>query len=233
MRHLMITTAAALAVGLIAAPAYAAPAGYVGAQYIHQSVDPGNLDADGWRIDGAAAFDLAPIGVAINGGVTDSDQNNTDATWDVGAHAFGKLAGGKLGAFVDYADDGNGDNIWGFGGEGQFGAGPATLVGSVGWQNYDSGVFDDAWGVGAEARIFPTDNLRLSGSVGYSDLNGVVSLADEKVWTGRRWRRMEAGKPADQLRGRLRALRFRSVQHRRGHVPPRRALRVRRFAERS
>lgn len=183
MKKLMITTAA-LALGVIATPAFAAPAGYVGGSYLHQEVDPGSLEGDGWQIDGAAAFDLAPVGVAVKAAVTDNDTAGSDASVQLGGHVFGNLAGGKLGGFVDYADLGNNsDNVWAFGGEGQFGLGVATLAASAGWQNYDGGIYDDAWGVGGELRVFPTDNFRLSGGVGYSDLNGVSSLVDEKVWT--------------------------------------------------
>jgi hypothetical protein len=183
MRTLIITTAAALGAGLFVTPAAAAPAGYVGGSYVHQQTDPGSFEADGWRIDGAAAFDLAPIGLALKAGVSDDDQTGSDTTFDIGAHAFSHFAPGKLGAFVDYADDGNNNNAWAFGGEGQFGVGPATLAASAGWENFDGGVYDDAWGVGGEVRVFPTDNLRLSGAVGYADLNGVASIADNKVWT--------------------------------------------------
>src|SRR5262245_1788074 len=94
MKTLLITTAAVLGAGLFVSPALAAPAGYVGAQYLHQEIDPGSFEADGWRLDGAAAFDLAPVGVALKAGVSDSDAS--DATFDVGGHVFGNFGVGKL-----------------------------------------------------------------------------------------------------------------------------------------
>lgn len=184
MKSTIITLVGVAAVGLLlATPALAAPAGYVGGNYVHSQSDPGNADADGWAVDGSVALDTgSALGVALNANVGDDDVS--DSNWGLGGHVFTRMGTGLVGGFAKYLDGGNNAEAWAFGAEGQYNFTGFTAGAAATWLNPDnSSIYDSAWGIDGQAKIYATDNLRLSGNVGYGDYDGAISAFDDKTWT--------------------------------------------------
>jgi hypothetical protein len=168
---------------LLATPALAAPAGYVGGNYVRSETDPGGGKNDGWAVDGSVALDTgSALGVAVNGTVGDDDSSDTN--WGAGGHVFTKVGNGLAGGFAKYQDAGNNAEAWGFGAEGQYNFTGFTAGAAATWLNPDSSaLYDDAWGLDGQAKVYATDNLRLSGNVGYGKYKGKGFLPDDNEWT--------------------------------------------------
>jgi hypothetical protein len=184
MKSMIIALGSVAVAGLLlATPALAAPAGYVGGNYVHAQSDPGNVDADGWAVDGSVALDTgSALGVALNANVGDDDAS--DSNWGLGGHVFTRLGNGLAGGFAKYQDAGKNAQAWAVGAEGQYNFTGFTAGAAATWLNPDSSSFyDDAWGIDGQAKIYATDNLRLSGNVGYGKFNGKAALPDDHEWT--------------------------------------------------
>jgi hypothetical protein len=184
MKNLIITLGGVAAL-LLASPAMAQPYGSVGANYTHGQFDPGSVDANGWAVDGSAGFELTPsFGAAVNAGVGDNDLPGSDSAWEAGGQVFYKTQNALLGGSLGYIDT-SGPSSWSYGAVGQLNFVGFTAAAAVTKLNVDNGAtgFDDAWGIDGQAKIFATDNLRLSGNVGYGDYNGVTSAFDNSEWT--------------------------------------------------
>jgi hypothetical protein len=180
----VVITLGGVAALLLASPAMAQPVGSVGASYTHGEIDPGSVDSDGWVVDGSVGFDLGTsFGAAVNAGVGDNDLPGTDSAWEAGGQVFYKGQNALLGGSLGFADS-SGPDAWTYGAVGQMNFTGFTAGAAVTKLNLDSAVgFDDAWGIDGQANVFATDNLRLTGSVGYGDYNGVTSAFDNSEWT--------------------------------------------------
>jgi hypothetical protein len=181
MKTLLIALGGAAGL-LLTSPALAAPIGYGGVNYVRAQTDPGSVDADGWAVDGSVALNTgSSLGLAANAAVVDTDAS--DANVSVGGHVFTGLGGGKLGGFAKYNNNDDNDT-WAFGAEGQYNFVGFTLGVAGTWANVDDSLaYDDAWGADVQAKVYATDNIRLSGNVGYGKYNGRAALPDDHEWT--------------------------------------------------
>jgi hypothetical protein len=181
MRTVLMATAASAAF-LLASAAQAQVVGHVGANYTRADVDFGafDADADGFQIEGAAAFDLGGLGAQVDGAVSDAE--GADTVWTVTGHLnqkFGETAraGGFAGVTVT-----DGYELWGLGLEGQADVAPSTvLYGQVGYGEAND-LDLEIWAARGEIRQYVGDNIRLTGSVGY--LNGKIkNVGDADAWS--------------------------------------------------
>lgn len=164
-----------------AVAANAQTVGHVGANYGRTDVDVAGSDGDGdtYQLEGAVRFDAGALGVQLDGAVTNYDGDDTSVGGT--AHLNTKFGGGLVGGFagVETSDD---VTVWGLGVEGQANVAPATSVyGQAGYGNVDD-LFDaDIWAVRGEVRHFLTDNFRLTGSLGWSNID-VKAASSIDAW---------------------------------------------------
>jgi hypothetical protein len=157
MRNWIIGAAALLAV---AAPGVAAAqTGYVGAVYADSETN--NFDSEAYGVEGAVAFSgSGSIVFEVNASILDND-----------SHLFG--------GFVGIADA-NDSTTWTAGLEASKFYDRWTLAGAVAYGNNDDANVD-GYGVNVEARVFPTDNFRLSGNIGWANVD--AGAADDDAFT--------------------------------------------------
>lgn len=170
MKMKLFAAAAAVAFLGSAVAAQAQTIGHVGANYGRADLDSpiGDVDLDSWQLEGAVRFDLGSLGAQLDGAVTDSD--DSDAAFGATAHLNTRMGEGLVGGFVG-VEDADGFTVWGVGVEGQANIGPATsLYGQAGYGNADD-LDADIWAVRGEVRHFVTENLRLTGSLGYATVD--------------------------------------------------------------
>lgn len=171
MKKNLFAAAAVVAFLGSAVAANAQTVGHVGVNYGRTDVDVAGIDGDGdtYQLEGAVRFDGGALGVQLDGAVTNYDGDDTSVGGT--AHLNTKFGGGLVGGFagVETSDD---VTVWGLGLEGQANLAPATSVyGQAGYGNVDD-LFDaDIWAVRGEVRHFFTDNFRLTGSLGWSNID--------------------------------------------------------------
>jgi hypothetical protein len=160
MKKLLMGAVGALAL-LAAAPAYAETGGFVGASY--ERLDADDAEADGFAINGAAAYDAAPsVGVEVEAGYVDFEE--TDGSYGVTGHVYSDGGSYKFGGFLGLSDSEDADTFFGGGIEGATHLTNVTLVGALGYGEADE---TGIWSIDGEARYFVTDNFRLQGKLGY------------------------------------------------------------------
>jgi len=167
MKMNLLATATVVALLGSAVAANAQTVGHVGANYARTDLDTplGDADVDSWQVEGAVRFDLGSLGAQLDGAVTDPEGG--DAAFGATAHLNTRMGEGLIGGFVG-VEDSDGLTVWGAGVEGQANLSPATsLYGQAGYGNADD-LDADIWAVRGEVRHFITDNLRLTGSLGYA-----------------------------------------------------------------
>lgn len=170
MNKTMFLGAAAVAL-LAAAPAHA-EGGYVGAIYGNVDVDAVG-DADFYGIEGA----FAGSNFEIDGALTDSD--DTDTAVDLTGHLFMRNDTHLFGGFLGLSDS-DSSTSWRGGLEANGYFDRWTLAGAVGYGSNDD-LDTDGYGINAEARVFPTDNVRLQAGLGWTSLD--IAGFDEDVIT--------------------------------------------------
>lgn len=166
MKKYLLGAAALLA---MAAPgmAHADPSGYVGATYNNVHVDGLGSD-DAWGAEGAVAFQGSDtIGFELDGAILDSD--NSDTSEGLTGHVFTRNDNYLFGGFagVAHSDD---STTWDTGLEANKFFQRWTLAGAVAYAN-NNDTDTEGYGVNAQARFFPTDNLRLQAGVGWASVN--------------------------------------------------------------
>ena len=162
----------AAAIALMAAAPAHAEGGYVGGVYGNVDVD-GLGDADFYGIEGA----FAGANFEIDGEFVDSD--DFDSAFGITGHLFSRNDSHLFGGFLGI-DDSNDSTSWRGGVEAAGYFDRWTLAGAVGFGSNDD-LDTDGYGINAEARVFPTDNVRLQGTLGWTSLD--VAGFDEDVMT--------------------------------------------------
>jgi hypothetical protein len=178
MRTWIIGAAALLAVA--AAPGVASAAsGYVGVIYNNTDVDNGGSD-NAWGAEGSVVFSgSSQISFELDGSIVDGD--NIDTVSSAAAHLFTRNDSWLFGGFVglSHADD---SDTWSAGLEANKYFEQWTLAGALIYANNDD-ADANLWGVNAQARLFPTDNLRLQGNVGWARVDFGGPGGDDDAWT--------------------------------------------------
>lgn len=184
MRKQLIATAAAAAFFALTGAAQAQTVGHVGAGYNRAEIDAGALgdtEADVFQAEGAVAFDAGSLRGAVDGSVTNFDFDGGDATnWAVTGHLNTALNGGLVGGFAGVTT--NDDvTVWGVGAEGQVNLAPSTtLYGQLGYGQSDDLDDADFWAGRAELRYFISDNFKIQGSAGFTNLE--TNDGDLDMW---------------------------------------------------
>jgi hypothetical protein len=179
MKKIILSATAALALALMTSPAMA-QTGYVGGSYVNTSVDTGvgNVDDDGWAVDGSVALDTgSSLGVTLNGGFADSDAS--DGVYSIAGHLYGKGADSLFGGFAAVGGN-NDDTAWSVGAEGQLNMMNVSLAAALGYANNDD-ADTDAWGVDGRITVFPSENLALRGAVGWQNVD--FGVGDDSAWS--------------------------------------------------
>jgi hypothetical protein len=177
MRTWIIGAAALLAVAAAPSVASAQASGYVGVTYNNVDVNHGGSD-NSWGAEGAVAFSgSSQISFEVDGAISDGD--HSDTVGGITGHVFTRNDSYLFGGFVGFTN-GNDDTTWSAGLEANKYFDRWTLAGAVGYANdNDSDV--DGWGVNAQARFFPTDNIRLQANVGWAQVN--FPGDNDNAWT--------------------------------------------------
>lgn len=168
-----VTILGAAAFALMAATSANAQ-NYVGAVYGNSDVD-GFGDSDFYGVEGAFGgpnyeFDLS---------FADSDES--DSAISGAAHLLSRSDSHLLGAFVGITD-GSDSTTWTVGGEGNIYMDNVTFAGAIGYASNDD-VDTDGYGINGEARLFPSDNLRLQASAGFAAVD-IAGIDDDVVSFG-------------------------------------------------
>jgi hypothetical protein len=166
--------AASVAALLAAAPAFAQTTGgngYVGGGYARADVETpfGDAEGDGFFVEGATTFPAGgALGVQIDGSYVNAEDIDTlNGT----AHLFSRNDSFAIGGFAGVTDVEDATSF-ALGVEGQsYLSNALTLAGALGYVNGEDEA--DGWGVTGEARLFPTDNLRLTAGLGYNEADDV------------------------------------------------------------
>ena len=175
MRNWIIGAAAILAVAVPGVAA--AQTGYVGATYSNVDID-GADNADAYGVEGAVAFaGSGSIVFEVDAALSDSD--DTDTGYGLTGHVYARNDDHLFGGFVGFADS-DSNTTWTAGLEANKYFARWTLAGAIAYANNDD-VNADGWGVAAEARVFPTDNFRLSGTVGWATIDNGGPGGDDDV----------------------------------------------------
>ncbi len=162
----------AAAVALMTATSAHAEGGYVGGVYGNTDVDVlGDSDFYGAE----AAFGGANFEVDL--GLSDSDAS--DSAYSIAGHLFSRDDSHLFGGFVSLSDS-DGSTSWTGGVEGNLYLDNLTLAGAVGYGS-NSDLDTDGYGINTQARIFPTENFRLQGNLGWTSLD--IAGFDEDVIT--------------------------------------------------
>lgn len=187
----------ATALALMTATTAHAEGGYVGGVY--GNVDAGSLgDSDFWGIEGA----VAGSNFELDGAILDGD--SSDTALSLAGHMFARDDSHLFGGFVGVTDSGD-STTWTAGLEGNMYLDSWTLAGAVGYASNDD-IDTDGFGVNAEARFFPTENLRLDAGLGWAsvdaagvdddvvsyNLGGEYQLSAAPVSIGLNWGHSEA-----------------------------------------
>ncbi len=177
MRTWIIGAAALLAVA--AAPGVASAAsGYVGVTYSNTDVDNGGSN-NAWGAEGSVVFSgSSQISFELDGAIADGD--DTDTVTAATGHVFVRNDSYLFGGFVGaaHSDD---STTWSVGLEANKYFEAWTLAGAIAYaNNNDADV--SGWGVNAQARVFPTDNFRLQGNVGWAQVD-LPGGDDDNAWT--------------------------------------------------
>lgn len=179
--HLFVT--AAIAATALAAPAFAAePVGSIGLSASHTELEVGPIDAegDGFTLDGSVAFQASPNWtVTLTGAAVSSDDSLGDDTAFAGNAAL-TYAGSdwRAGPFVAVGEASD-ETLWAVGGVAQKYIGDVTLSGAVGFGQVD-GIDADLFGARGEVRYFVSDNFRINGGFGLTQISGT---GDADLWT--------------------------------------------------
>lgn len=176
MRSLIFGAAAILAVALPGIAA--AQTGYVGVTWASVDSDAAdNEDAVG--LEGAVAFQgSGSINFEVDAAVADSD--SSDTVWGLTGHVYARNDDHLFGGFVGFADSDD-STTWTAGLEANKYFARWTLAGAIAYANNDD-ANADGWGVNAEARVFPTDNFRLSAGLGWATIDAGAGN-DDDVWS--------------------------------------------------
>lgn len=175
MKSLFLATAAVAA--LSAAPALAQePVGHVGVTYSNNEIEIGDASADGdsYAVEGSVAFRATDmLGVQFDGGynkVEVDGGDDVDSFNGVG-HLFTRNASYGFGGFAGVVDY-DGATFAAGGIEGVKYFDQITVAGGAGYGQIDVDGFGEAdvLGANAEARYFVTDNFRLNGGLGLSQI---------------------------------------------------------------
>lgn len=202
----------AAAIALMAAAPAHAEGGYVGGVYGNVDVD-GLGGADFYGIEGA----FAGANFEIDGEFLDSDK--ADSAFGVTGHLFSRNDSHLFGGFLG-VDDSNNSTSWRGGVEAAGYFDRWTLAGAVGYGS-NNDLSTDGYGINAEARMFPTDNVRLQAGLGWTSLDiagfnedivsyglgGELQMDTAPVSFGLDWGHSEADKSgigADTLTARVR-----------------------------
>lgn len=175
MKSLFLATAAFAA--LSAAPALAQePVGHVGVTYSNNELEIGDDSADGnsYAIEGSVAFGATNrLGVQLDAGYNKVEIDGGDDvdSFNGVAHLFTRNASYGFGGFVGLVDY-DGATFAAGGIEGVKYFDQVTLAGGAGYGQMDIDGFDEAdvIGANAEARYFISDDFRLNGGLGFSQL---------------------------------------------------------------
>lgn len=182
MRTFLIATVASVAL-FGAASAQAQVVGHVGANYAHSDTDVAGFDFDGdaFQLEGAAAFKVGGLGAQVDGSFTDGE--DMDSVWSATGHLNGNFGGALVGGFAGFTTT-DGDTLWGLGAEAQGDLAASTvLYGQVGYGQTDDDLGDlDLWAVRGELRHYFADNIRLSGSVGYTNIDADGFSGSADLW---------------------------------------------------
>jgi hypothetical protein len=158
-----LTFFGAAAVALMAATSANAQSGYVGGLYGNVDVD-GLGDADFYGAE--AAFGGSNFEVDL--GVLDSDGGGGTA-WSAAGHLFSRSDSHLFGGFVALSDDSD-TTTWTAGVEGNKYFDNVTLAGAIAYASNDD-LDADGYGINTEARFFPSENFRLQGNLGWTNVD--------------------------------------------------------------
>jgi hypothetical protein len=164
---------AATAALLAASPAMAG--GYVGLGY--NTAEDSNSDSSNWHGEGAIGGASGQIGYQVDGGVATIDDNGTDSdAYSLAGHLYWNGANWRLGGVVSTSNFEFGpfdfDETF-YGVEGTYDlSGSAVLVGSYTVGESEFLVDLDTWNADLGLHYYINENLRLSGSVGFGNLDG-------------------------------------------------------------
>jgi opacity protein-like surface antigen len=168
--------ASVAAATLMAAPALAQDAvGSAGIAYGYADIEGNDIDAA--RLDGVAAFEVAPKWtVTVAGDVTYTDTDfGDDTAAGLAAHLTRSFANDiRAGAFVGMSDIG-GEDVATFGAEVQKYYDNTTLTAVVAHTDMD---YADALTVGADAAYYVNPSLRLNAGLVYADIDTDLGHAD-------------------------------------------------------
>jgi hypothetical protein len=175
MMRAKILLGAATVLSLAGGQAYAAT-GYAGAAFINADAEVAGFegDDDGWGIEGAAAFVAHPgVGVQIGAVLADF----SDTTFSIDGHLNFRNDRWLLGGFLGAGELSN-DGFWTIGAEGEYYMPSITLAAALGFADADNG---DSWAIDGEIRVFPIENLRLEGAVGFGNVD--TDFGDDDLFT--------------------------------------------------
>lgn len=175
MRNLIFGVAALLAV---AAPGIAsAQTGYAGVTWASVDTDGADTD-DVIGVEGAVAFQgSGSIVFEVYAAFADSDES--DSVWGLTGHVYARNDNHLFGGFIGFADSDD-SSTWTAGLEANKYFARWTLAGAVAYVNNDD-ADADGYRINAEARVFPTDNFRLQGGLGWGTFD--TALGDTDVWS--------------------------------------------------
>lgn len=179
MRNWIIGAAALLAV---AAPgvASATASGYVGAVYSNTDFGNGGGNDNAWGAQGSVAFSgSSSIGFELDGSIIDPDHGDT--AYGATGHVFTRDDSYLFGGFVGVQSV-NSSTTWDAGLEANAYFDNWTLAGAVGYAN-NSDADASAWGIDAQLRYFPMDNLRLQANAGWASIDFGGPGGNDDAWT--------------------------------------------------
>lgn len=174
MREWIIGAAALLAVAVPSVAA--AQTGYVGAVYSEAESD--FADAEAYGLEGAVAFaGSGSIVFEVDAAILDSDDSDTSSS--LTGHMYARNDSHLFGGFIGIADS-DSSTTWTAGLEAAKYYDRWTLAGAVAYGNNDD-ANADGYGVNVEARVFPTDNFRLQGNLGWANID--AGAGDDDAFT--------------------------------------------------
>lgn len=189
----LLLSAAMLAglTALAAAPAMAQATGHVGVTVGSLNLDSGgpDTDVDIMGVDGAVAFNVGQ-GLVLQGNVALShlddpvDDENLSGSVNFGM----RNASYALGAYI-VAKDNNliDDTFLGFGGEYVYYMPQMTLSVGAGFGSYDD-ADADLYGVSGVGRYFFSDNFRVDGKIGYTNIDSGAEADGIGLGIGGEWK---------------------------------------------
>ena len=175
MKKLLLSAALLAGVSVfVAAPAMAQATGHVGVSIgsLNLDVGPADNDVDIMGVDGSVAFPVGQ-GLLLQGNAAWSNLDDpVDASNISGSVNFGmRNANYALGAYVGVKDNELVDDTFlGFGGEYVYYMPQMTLSVGGGFGSFDD-ADADVYGISGVGRYFFSDNFRVDGKLGYTNID--------------------------------------------------------------